>query len=134
MALIHGDVFFDNVVVQGDQLMAIIDFEESCHYYRNFDLGMVMVGACRDCKGISFEKARWFMRGYLKETTLQSIERETLKAFAVYAAVATSFWRFRQYHLRRPEPGLYNKHVEMQDLADTIFEYPDSLFMELFEA
>ena len=132
IALIHGDVFFDNVIVQGDQLMAIIDFEESCHYYRGFDLGMVIVGACRDRQGISFEKAGQFIRGYQKETTLQSIERETLKAFAVYAAVATSFWRFRQYHLRRPEPQLFDKHVEMQTLADTISAYPDSSFTELF--
>ena len=132
MALIHGDVFFDNVIVQGDQLMAIIDFEEACHYYRGFDLGMVIVGACRDRQGISFEKAGRLIRGYEKETTLQSIERESLKAFAVYAAVATSFWRFRQYHLLRPEPQFYDQHVEMQTLADTISEYPDSSFTELF--
>ncbi len=132
MALIHGDVFFDNLVVQGDQLMAIIDFEEACHYYRSFDLGMVIVGACRDRQGISFEKAGQFIRGYQQVTTLQSIERDTLKAFAVYAAVATSFWRFRHYHLRRPEPRLHDKHVEMQTLADTISEYPDSSFTELF--
>jgi len=132
MALIHGDVFFDNLIVQGDQLMAIIDFEEACHYYRGFDLGMVIVGACRDRQGICFEKAGRFIRGYQKEATLQSIERESLKAFAVYAAVATSFWRFRQYHLLRPEPRLNDKHVEMQTLADTISEYPDSSFTELF--
>ena len=132
MALIHGDVFYDNMIVQGDQLMAIIDFEEACHYYRGFVLGMVIVGTCRDRQGISFEKAGQFIRGYQKETKLQSIERETLKAFAVYAAVATSFWRFRQYHLRRPEPQLYDKHVEMQTLADIISEYPDSSFSELF--
>ncbi len=132
LALIHGDVFFDNMIVQRDQLVAIIDFEEACHYYRSFDLGMVIVGACRDRKGISFEKAGQFIRAYQKEATLQSIERETLKTFAVYDAVATSFWRFRQYHLRRPEPRCYDKHVEMQALADTISEYPDSCFTQLF--
>ena len=132
MTFIHGDIFFDNLIVQGDQLMAIIDFEEACHYYRSFDLGMVIVGTCRDRQGISFEKARRFIRGYQNDMTLKSVERECLKAFAVYAAVATSFWRFRHYHLRRPEPRLYDKHVEMQTLADTIFEYPESSFTELF--
>jgi len=132
MALIHGDVFLDNMIVQGDQLMAIIDFEQACYYYRGFDLGMVIVGTCRDRRGISFEKAGRFIRGYQKETTLQSIERETLKVFAVYAAVATSFWHFRHHHLRRPEPQLYDKHIEMQTLADIISAYPDSSFTELF--
>lgn len=132
MALIHGDVFFDNVIVQGDRLLAIIDFEEACHYYRGFDLGMAIVGACREGSGISFEKAKQLLLGYQKVITLRSIEREALQTFAVYAATATSFWRFRQYHLRRPEPRLYDQHVEMQSLADTISEYPDSCFMELF--
>jgi homoserine kinase type II len=132
MALIHGDVFFDNLIVQGERLMAIIDFEEACHYYRSFDLGMVIVGACRDGQGISFKKVRKFLRGYQNDMTLESVERESLKAFAVYAAVATSFWRFRQYHLLRPEPQLYDKHIEMQTLADTISEYPESSFTELF--
>ncbi len=133
MTLIHGDVFFDNIIVKDDQLMAIIDFEEACHYYRAFDLGMVIVGACRNRQGISFQKARQFLRGYQNDMTLESVERECLKAFAVYAAVATSFWRFRQYHLLRPEPKLYDMHVEMQTLADTISEYPDSGFTELFD-
>ncbi len=132
MTLIHGDVFFDNLIVQGDQLMAIIDFEEACHYYRSFDLGMAIVGTCRDSQGICFEKARRFIRGYQNNVTIQSVERESLQAFAVYAAVATSFWRFRHYHMRRPEPGLYNQHVEMQTLANTISEYPESSFIELF--
>lgn len=132
MTLIHGDIFFDNLIVQGDQLKAIIDFEEACHYYRSFDLGMVIVGACRDRHGICFEKAKRFIRGYQDNVTLESVERETLKVFAVYAATATSFWRFRQYHVRRPEPRFYDKHVEMQTLADTISEYSDLSFTELF--
>jgi homoserine kinase type II len=113
--------------------MAIIDFEEACHYYRGFDLGMVIVGACRNRQGISFQKARQFLHGYQNDITLESVERECLKVFAVYAAVATSFWRFRQYHLLRPEPRLYDMYVEMQTLADTISEYPDSSFTELFD-
>ena len=131
-ALIHGDVFFDNVIVQDDQLMAIIDFEEASHYYRSFDLGMAIVGTCRDRQGISFEKAGRFIRAYQKQRPLQSDEQESLKIFAVYAAVATSFWRFRQYHLRRPEPRLHDQHIDMQTLADTIAEYPDAKFTELF--
>jgi homoserine kinase type II len=132
MTLIHGDVFFDNMIVKGGQLMAIIDFEEACHYYRNFDLGMVIIGTCRNRQGISFRKARQFLRGYENEMTLPSAERESLQAFAVYAAVATSFWRFKQYHLVRPDPQLYDEHVEMQTLADTISEYPESSFTDLF--
>ncbi len=132
MTLIHGDIFFDNLIVQGDRLMAIIDFEEACHYYRSFDLGMAIVGTCRDRHGLCFEKVSAFLRGYQDNASLKPVERAALQVFSVYAAVATSFWRFRQYHVLRPEPELYDKHIEMQTLADTISEYPGSSFVELF--
>jgi len=130
--LIHGDAFFDNLIVQDDQLVAIIDFEEACCYYRCFDLGMAIVGTCRDQQGICFKKVGRFMRGYQKQITLQLNEKKSLQAFSVYAAVATAFWRFRQYHVLRPDPQFFDKHVEMQILADTISEYPAASFMELF--
>lgn len=132
MALIHGDVFLDNMIVQGDRRIAIIDFEQACHYYRCFDLGMVIVGVCRDRNGIDLEKAKRFIQAYEKEITLQSMERELLKTFAVYAAVATSFWQFRQHHMRRPEPRHFDRHIEMQTLADNIAKYPGSRFTDLF--
>jgi homoserine kinase type II len=36
----HGDLFYDNVLFEGKQFKAIIDFEDSCHTYKIFDLGM----------------------------------------------------------------------------------------------
>jgi len=131
-ALIHGDIFVDNLVVQGNQLVAIIDFEDACHYYRCFDLGMTIVGTCRDHQGICFEKAKRFIHGYQNQASLQPDEREALKIYVVYAAVITSFWRFRHYHLRKPERQFHDKHIEMQTLADTIAEYPASRFTGLF--
>jgi homoserine kinase type II len=132
-ALIHGDIFCDNLIVQGDQLKGIIDFEEACNYYRSFDLGMVIVGTCRDHQGICFEKARQLLRGYQNELPVDRVERESLQTFIIYAAVATSFWRFRHYHVRRPEPECYDKHVEMQTLADVVAEYPAANLKELFD-
>ncbi len=133
MALIHGDIFVSNLVAQGDQLMAIIDFEDACHYYRCFDLGMTIIGTCLDHQGICFKKAKRLIDGYQNKEPLSPDEREALKIFAVYAAVTISFWRFRHYRLRKPEPKFYDKHVEMQTLADAIAEYPASRFAELFD-
>lgn len=132
MALIHGDLFFDNVIVQSGQLKAIIDFEEVSYYYRNFDVGMAIIGACRDQDGISLDKAASLVQGVQQQTPLCSIEQDSLKTFMVYAAVATAFWRFRQYHLYRPEPRNCDKHLEMQMLADRISDLPDAFFTELF--
>ena len=54
--LIHGDLFFDNVLVKENELRAIIDFEESCHYYKAFDLGMGILGLCTEKRTVALDK------------------------------------------------------------------------------
>ena len=44
--LIHGDLFFDNVLFNNGKVKAIIDFEDACYYSLIFDLGMAVVGLC----------------------------------------------------------------------------------------
>ena len=44
--LIHADVFPDNVLFNGSNLAAIIDFELACNYVLAFDVAMAIVGMC----------------------------------------------------------------------------------------
>ena len=130
--LIHGDIFADNVIISAGTV-TLADFEEACCYYRVFDLGMALVGCCRMQGRISFKKAASLVSGYQKKVKLQQDEIESLKVFTFYGAVATSFWRFRQYHMVRPDPLLCDRHLEMQQLADRIAGYDSACFSELFE-
>ncbi len=131
-SLIHGDIFYDNIIIKENKLIALMDFEEACSYYRMFDLGMAIVGTCQYDNNICFEKAKHLISGYNKNQKLLSTEKETLQTFTIYAAVATAFWRFRQYHVVHKDKLLHHKHLEMQNLADKILEYPALRFMELF--
>ena len=48
-SFIHSDVFYDNIIVSNDNLsVTIMDFEESAFYYRIYDVGMAIIGVCRD--------------------------------------------------------------------------------------
>ena len=55
--LIHADMFYDNVLFDGTELKAVIDFEEACCYYRVFDVGMGIVGLCSDRATIDLDRA-----------------------------------------------------------------------------
>ncbi|MGB5985507.1 MAG: phosphotransferase, partial [Desulfobacterales bacterium] len=44
--MIHGDLFYDNTLFAGQELKAILDFEEVCVYFRAFDIGMCLAGFC----------------------------------------------------------------------------------------
>lgn len=115
--LIHGDVFYDNVLYENGKIKAIIDFEEACHYYLIFDLGMAVLGLCKTDWKIDLVKAKAFITGYEQIRSLESLEKEYLQFFTEYAAIATSWWRFWKYNISSPNPKLKDKHWQMAQVA-----------------
>ena len=133
--LIHGDIFYDNVLFsplseQSYSLAAIIDFEEACDYYQVFDIGMAIVGTCTHQSILSLAKARSLVDGYQSKRQLEAPEKDSLQLFAEYTAVATSFWRFRQHHILKPDKAKTNDYIEMKLLADHIHSIPQDHFRE----
>lgn len=128
--LIHGDVFFDNVLFEDEKIKAIIDFEEACYYYLNFDLGMGILGLCRTNGKIDLTKANALVTGYEEIRPLEFLEKELLPLFIKYAAIATSWWRFWKYNIHSPNPDLKNKHWEMVRVAKEMDEVTTEHFME----
>ncbi len=129
LALIHGDLFFDNLLFDKTNFNAIIDFEEACHYYRVFELGMAIIGTCVEDTKIDLEKASALVRGYQQIIELELIEKESLQMFVQYAATATSYWRFDKYNIDSPEADKANKHWQMVQLAEAINEIPSKDFI-----
>lgn len=128
-ALIHGDLFYDNVLVEDQAIRAIIDFEEACRYYRVFDLGMAIVGLCTQGTTVCLSKARALVSGYEQGQTLEGCEKEALQLFVEYAAIATSFWRFWQYYIHMPQPKKAHKPFQMVRLAEAVKAIPIATFL-----
>ena len=132
-ALIHGDLFCDNILVKENRLIAIMDFEEASSYYRMFDIGMAIVGTCIKNHDICFKKAHNLISSYCNKQLLLTTEKERLQLFAIYGATATAFWRFRQHHIIHKNIFLHDRYLEMKNLADKIASYPPARFLELFD-
>ncbi len=98
----------------------IIDFEEACDYPFVFDLGMAIVGTCTDEGSVNLGKASALLQGYQQARVLSPQEKSVLQLFAEYGAIATSFWRYRQFNIRNPTPEKKDAHREMTDIADSI--------------
>lgn len=116
--LIHGDIFWDNLIFNGGTLTAVLDFEETCHYFLLFDLGMAAVGCCTAEGRFNAENVTGLLRGYQNRRLLTDSEKAQFVPFLVYAATATAFWRFRQYNLRYPDLTIADSYKEMAALAD----------------
>ena len=124
-SLIHSDIFYSNVIVSEDRKVAtIMDFEEACYYYRVFDIGMMIVGICFEGETINHKKMKSLLEGYKQENKLLEIEINSLKAFTVYAATATAFWRHQNFNYVNVDATLKDHYLEMKNLADTIMNLP----------
>lgn len=129
-ALIHSDIFHNNIIVSKDNKQAtIMDFEEACYYYRVFDIGMMIVGTCRTEGNVNYKKVTSLLSGYQQKIKLLEIERKALKAFVIYAATATGFWRYQNFNYINVIPEMKNHFFEMQQLADNIMKLPDNCFI-----
>ncbi len=129
-ALIHSDIFDNNVIVSDDRSTAtIMDFEEACYYYRVFDIGMMIVGLCRSEKRLDLAKMKAILIGYQQEIQLVNIEKKALQAFTVYAAAATAFWRHQNFNHVNVDPTMKDHYLEMKQLADAIMKFPSNSFI-----
>ena len=117
---IHGDIFWDNLLFEDGSLVAILDFEEACHFYKLFDIGMAGLGCCANNGYFNLSLIKELLGSYAEISPFTSSEKSQLNIFVEYAAVAASFWRFRQYNVKHPKPEKADSYKELSSLADQI--------------
>ncbi len=112
--LLHGDLFLDNTLFDGDRMVAILDFEEGCHDTLLIDVAMAIVGCCYTAQHqLNLAAAQRFLDAYNASRPLTASEWDCLDCFVHYAALCIAFWRFRQFNIRRPDALRANTYQEM---------------------
>ncbi|WP_350238852.1 phosphotransferase [Pectobacterium colocasium] len=119
-SIIHSDLFYDNMLFDGDRLVGMIDFELTCIYHSVFDIGMAIVGTCSTDGKLSAEKAHHLIAGYQSIRTLKNSELDVLQRYTEYAAILTSLWRYWRYRIYQPDDVRADKFREMVVLANSI--------------
>ena len=71
-SIVHGDLFDDNILVDQGKYHSIIDFEDSCNYYRAYDLGSILFGVCIEYGKLNRRKASQILKGYQKRRCTNS--------------------------------------------------------------
>lgn len=112
--LLHGDLFLDNTLFDGDKLMAILDFEEACYDKMMIDIGMTIVGSCYTIQHqLDNACVHDFLDAYNNIRLMTAEEWESLDCYVHYAALCIAFWRFRQFNIRHPNESNADKYFEM---------------------
>lgn len=99
--LVHGDLFRDNVLWQGEQIAALIDFESASQGVFVYDL---MVCVLSWSYGSSFDLGlvRGLIQGYHAVRRLSAEERRGLELEGAMAALRFAITRITDYSLRAP--------------------------------
>lgn len=129
-ALIHGDLFYDNILFVDGNLNGIIDLEDACHYYKPFDLGRGIIGSCMNDKNTVLEKARALVKGYKETGTISETEQNLLQVLAEYNAIASSFWNFKQHNMIHPNSPRSDDYTKRLEVANEIHDIPKDKFIK----
>lgn len=100
--LIHGDLFRDNVLFQGDQLAALLDFESASLGTFAYDL---MVTVLAWCFGDALDPrlAGAMIRAYHEVRPLSQVEQDALAVEGAAACIRFATTRLTDFSLRVPE-------------------------------
>ena len=98
--VVHGDLFRDNALFEGEQLVAVIDFHHASKTMLAFDLAVALNDWVVDSQGVTDERRRSaFVQGYEQMRPLNLGEHTYLDAQRVYAALC--FWLSRLAQVKR---------------------------------
>lgn len=102
--VIHGDLFRDNVLFDGDALGGFIDFYYACHDVLAYDVAIAVNEWCVDTAGTFVdEKLAVFMNAYQAVRPFSAEEKAYWPALLRRAALR--FWLSRLYDFHYPVAG-----------------------------
>lgn len=105
--LIHGDLFRDNVLISGDEVVGLLDFESASRGSFVFDLMVTLLAWCFGDK-LDAELVRAMVEGYVSVRPLTPQEREALLIEGSVACARFATTRLTDFSLRVPageKPG-----------------------------
>ncbi len=103
--LIHGDLFRDNVLWEGDgTLAALLDFESASDGTFAYDLMVTILAWCV-ADELDLERARAMREGYEQVRPLEESERQGLAAEGAFAALRFAVTRITDFGMRTAPGG-----------------------------
>ena len=102
--IIHGDLFRDNVLFEGNRLTGLLDFHHAAKGWLIYDLAVAANDWCSELEGALHEgKTHALLAAYHERRPLTAAEIECFPDFMAYAALA--FWLSRLSAAAKAQAG-----------------------------
>lgn len=120
--LVHGDLFRDNAMFDGDVLTGVIDFHHAARAPLAFDLAVAAMDWCSDPDGrLDAERTRTLLDAYAR---IRPLTREELWFWPVLLVLACTRFLVARLHSPRKEPGEMAARLADR-LARPMYLHPD---------
>ncbi len=97
--IIHGDLFHDNLIVKGDKVVAVLDFEAASRGKFIFDLATAVNALCFDGEGYSLKRFEPLIAGYESLRALSLAEWDAFPNELRFSALRFTVTRLRDFFL-----------------------------------
>ena len=97
--IIHGDLFHDNLIVKGDKVVAVLDFEAASRGKFIFDLATAVNALCFDGEGYSLKRFEALIAGYESLRALSLAEWDAFPNELRFSALRFTVTRLRDFFL-----------------------------------
>lgn len=117
--LIHGDLFRDNTLFDGEQLSGLLDFSELAYDELLLDIAICLNDFCSQWPNVALDqpKAQAFIAAYHQVRALTSDEQQAMPVYL--AMVACRFWLSRlQIQWRNQQEARSGQHILQKDPAE----------------
>jgi homoserine kinase type II len=109
LGLIHGDLFVDNVLYEGETLVALLDFEQASWGRLAYDLAVTLLAFAFGRDDFQPELVRALLSGYAALRPVTTREREGFGAELRFVACRFAVTRITDVYLRRAAGGAPGK-------------------------
>jgi homoserine kinase type II len=97
--IIHGDLFHDNIVMKGEKVVALLDFEAACRGKFIFDLATAVNALCFDGANYQLKRFEALIAGYESLRALSLAEWDAFPNELRFSALRFTVTRLRDFFL-----------------------------------
>ncbi|MEU3600261.1 phosphotransferase [Streptomyces sp. NPDC006798] len=122
LAVVHGDLFDDNLLVRPDGGLAVLDWETVSLDDPLLDLGMAAIGLAKVDGLLAPDRFNALVSGYREVVPEADTTTVALAVEIEHAALIIAFHRYYRHNVRFPDPAKAALHTEMLGFVDSVKE------------
>lgn len=116
--IIHGDLYYDNILFENEEINAILDFEQAGIGTFLFDLGVSVSGTCLKDGKINQEFVHEFISGYEEARPLTVEEKLLIPQAIKIGLFSIALWRIKRFNERKLDPKKKDNYKELLTRAE----------------